>query len=386
MNKQMINLDANASHSPLPEVLQAVRGWDGSSLNPSSVHAYGQRSRAIVEQARDSLAALLGLKRHETIVFTSGATEANNAALWQVVLRDGPGLAMATTAIEHPSVLETANQLAHFGVETTVISPQALETDQWQECLSDQTALFSVMLANNETGQILPVPGIVRKARSRSPNSLVHCDAVQAIGKVEVSFEDLDADFMTVSGHKIGALPGIGALITREERLLKPFLRGGAQESGFRAGTENVLGILSLGIAAQVMDASLDDRRLKMEAYRQCLWEGLHKAVDGIELNWDGPSRLPNTLNVHIPGVIADDLVIALDLDGVAVSSGPACSAGKPEPSHVLLALGVAPERVRESVRISLEASYPEGAIEKAAACIVSCIHRLRVVNRGKRT
>lgn len=388
-----MNLDANASYSLLPELrleLFSAKGGKEAlegTLNPSSVHRGGQRSRALVEEARAQIGQLIGLSRQEHLVFTSGATEANNTALfapfWNRVKSNKlpEEQAIISTRLEHPSVLAPLRRLAALGFKSILIAPDSsgrISPDSFFENERVSPALVSVMLANNETGQILPVPEIASAVRSRFPGALLHCDAAQALGKFPFKFSDLGVDLLTLSGHKIGALMGVGALVIGAGVASQPLLYGGAQEMGQRAGTENLVGIVSFGLAAGVWRTKSAELVQGLSSNRNLVRRYLQDNLPEVIFNFESGPKLPNTLSVRFPGVSADDLVVALDLEGVCIASGPACAAGKPEPSHVLLTLGLDPAQVSETIRISLEAYYDAGALEQALAALVKCVKRMR--------
>lgn len=384
-----INFDANAGLGLLPPVREGLKNLfnsgPGLGLNPSSLHFDGQRARALIEEARRDISGALGLSSQDKLVFTSGATEANNSAIYSVLFDSNSASAGARpeficSAIEHPCVLEAYARLELLGYKVAKILPDRgsseISVDSVLSQLSGKTRIVSVMLANNETGQILPVKEITRAIRAQNQNILVHCDAAQAIGKIPFSFSDLGADIVTISGHKIGGLCGAGALILRAGVDIPPLLVGGPQEQRRRAGTENVLGIAAFGLAARELAATLSayakhaPARLKM--IRECIKSIIaesHEALPNVLC-------LPNTVCMRIPGVKADDLVVALDLEGVSISSGAACSSGKPQASHVLLAQGFSPSEAKETIRISLPPSQSEEDFDGGVKAIERCLRR----------
>lgn len=364
-----VNFDANASHSALPEVGELVRAWGAEMANPSAPHKLGQRARMMVEDARASLLELLGLGDGYEVIFTSGATEANNLA----VANSGSGTIL-TSAVEHPSILEAVGQTG-----------RGILIDPFGWSLPEREVSFvSFMLANNETGSLLPVRDVFAAARQRWPNALTHCDAVQAVGKWAGSFSELEADALTVSGHKFGALSGSGALVVRRGVEILPQILGGAQEGRRRAGTENVIGITSIGVAARAIRRTLAARVAAMERSRTRVIDQLSAELPDAIFHSFSPEVLPNTMSVRFPGVRADDLVVACDLEGVCISSGAACSAGKQLPSHVLMALGLSEAETRETVRISLEGEYQAGELERGCEAIVRAVRRMReTMDRG---
>jgi len=382
--KSLLNLDANASYGTLSGLQEQV--WQKmGTLNPSSVHSGGQRARALIEEARDAVKELLCAGEEDRIIFTSGATEANNTAVmlpfWEYHER-GQRVRpeFLSTSIEHPSVLEPLARLSALGFPVNLIEPRQEKffPDDFLEKLSDATKLVSIMLANNETGQILPVSELSAAIKNARGDILLHSDAVQMIGKVPLSFADLGIDILTISGHKIGAFTGTGALIVKKKMENYPLIKGGPQESRWRAGTENVPGIVSLGIAAAMLKNQEKARWHKMQSLRDELLNQLRAGVPDLVVNLSGQERLPNTLSLRIPEVKADDLVVALDLENILISSGSACSSGKPEPSHVLLASGLEENEARETIRISLRADHSLTQIQHAAEKLLSCIAKMR--------
>ena len=384
-----IYLDANATTPVLPEVVAAMQPfWTERFGNPSSAHAAGQRTRAAVERARGAVAALLGCTARE-IVFTSGGTEGDNLALTGVLqpfLDRREPAHLITTAIEHHAVLNAAESLERRGVEVTflrpdrsgVIAPSALEA-----ALRPHTRLVSVMLANNETGAIQPVGKLARIAKAHG--ALVHTDAVQAAGKlpIDLAGEFKNVDLLTISGHKMYAPQGTGALFVRKGVALAPLFHGGPHERQRRAGTENVPGIAGLGCAAELARAWLVSAGpLQMSGLRDQLECGLLAAIPGSAVNAAEAARMGNTTSLRINGIDAERLLIALDLQGVAASFGAACQSGATEPSHVLLAMGLSPAEARSSLRFSLSRLTTETEIDRALAIVIAAVQRMRSVTK----
>jgi cysteine desulfurase len=379
----IFDLDANATYAP-SERLQRVILDSWSKLgNPSSIHQSGQRARAALEEARDAVNSLVGATRraHQTI-FTSGATEANNTVVRAQASRPGP---LVSSEIEHPCVLGPLKTLRRLGRAVVLVKPNAsgqIDPLALTEHLTQDTALVSVMAANNETGVLNDIAQISSIVRSKAPHAIVHTDAAQMCGKLPVSFDQLGVDCMTISGHKFGALTGIGALIVRHSVHLEPLIEGGAQESKLRGGTENVIGIISLGHAAAEAHGELSARTDSMQRVRDRFETELLKSVAGVEVNGSSVPRLPNTSNIFVSGVRADDLLVALDLEGVTISGGAACSSGKPEPSHVLTAMAQTDERARSTVRVSFRADQPVDAASQIVSIFTRVIERIRSTNR----
>ncbi len=348
-----VYLDWNATTPLRPEAREAMAAaWDLCG-NPSSVHAEGRQARRLVEEARAAVAGAVGaLPRN--VVFTSGGTEANALALTPG-LRRGSGLPverLLVSAIEHASVLAGGRFPAEAISMIGVTSAGLLDLDHLRTKLeAGPPALVSVMLANNETGAVQPVAQVAEIVHAAG--GLLHVDAIQALGKISFDIKALNADLVTVSGHKIGGPKGVGALALAEGvRGLEPLLRGGGQELGHRAGTENVAGIAGFGAAARAAMGTRESDAIRLESLRNRLERGLRETTGAIVFSGDVP-RLPNTTLFTVPGLKAETAVIGFDLEGIAVSSGSACSSGKVQPSHVLKAMGFGPEIAEGAVRLS---------------------------------
>ena len=378
-----IYLDHNASTPLDPRVLEAMLPvlQDGFG-NPSSLHWFGQRARAAVDMAREEVAALVGASPAE-IVFTGSGTEADNTALRGVAAAARePRRKLLYTTIEHHAVMNTAKALAEEGVPVEAVRTNAdglVDLEDLRARLDDRTALVAVMLANNETGVVQPVAEVVRAARDRG--ALVHCDAVQAVGKIPVDVRGLDVDTLALSAHKIYGPKGVGALYVKRGTRLKALVRGGSQERNRRAGTENVAGIVGLGRAAALAREEMAAESPRLSALRDRL-EARLLAIPGALRNGEGP-RVPNTANVSFSAVEAESLVMALDMAGVAVSTGAACAAGAVEPSHVLRAIGLSLERVQASLRFSLGRGTTEEQVDRAAALIAEAVEKQRKLTRS---
>ncbi|HEY2944812.1 MAG TPA: aminotransferase class V-fold PLP-dependent enzyme [Vicinamibacteria bacterium] len=350
--------------------------------NPSSLHWFGQQARAAVDTAREQVAALVGASPGE-IVFTGSGTEADNAAL-----RGAAGAAreprrkVVYSAIEHHAVMNTAKALAEEGFPVESARARAdgrVDLDDLRARVDDRTAVVAVMLANNETGVVEPVDEVVRIARERG--ALVHCDAVQAAGKIPVDVRALDVDTLALSAHKIYGPKGVGALYVKRGTRLKALVRGGSQERNRRAGTENVPGIVGLGRAAELAREDMGPESSRLSGLRDRL-EARLLAIPGAQRNGEAP-RVPNTANLSFAGVEAESLVMALDLAGVAVSTGAACAAGAVEPSHVLRAMGLPLERVQASLRFSLGRGTTEEHVDRAAKLIAEAVDKQRKTSRA---
>ena len=358
MASERTYFDWNATAPLRPEARAAMLAALDASGNASSVHGEGRTARQRVEAARRRVAALVGGAKVNQVTFVSGATEANALALQ-------PGIAdrLFVSAVEHPSVL-AGGRFAQEQVEILPVDGNGIvDLDALAGALvMAERPLVSVMLANNETGVIQPIAEIA--AIVHAANGLLHVDAVQAAGRIPVDMRALGADLMSLSSHKIGGPQGAGALIVDSDQNLKPLIRGGGQERGLRAGTENVAAIAGFGAAAEAALAGLDAEAGRMAALRERLEGGLRAATPDAIIFAHGVGRLPNTTLVAVPGVKAETALIAFDLNGFALSSGAACSSGKVAASHVLAAMGVEPALARGAIRISLGPTTTETEVE----------------------
>jgi len=374
---QRIYMDANATTPLLPEVLDAMRPWFSESFgNASSIHQHGQRARAAVEQARSSVARLLNCLESE-IVFTSGGTESDNMALFGLVQ---PGDHLITSSIEHHAVLHAAERLRDRGAEVTFLpvdSHGAVDAGEVRRALRPNTRLISVMMANNETGVMQPVEEIGRIAEEA--DVWFHTDAVQAAGKMPIDVKAIGCDLLSISGHKMHAPQGTGILFVHRGARIEPLFFGGTHERQRRAGTENVPGIVGLGRAAELaFDALRNGALERVAALRDRLERGIVERVGACGINGAGAARGPNTTNIYFDHLEGEALVIALDLKGLAVSGGSACMSGAAEPSYVLEAAGLSPQRARASLRFSLTKLNTEAEIDAALEMVPAAVNRLR--------
>ena len=343
-----IYLAHNATTPPLPEVIAAVFDTMGLiGANPSSIHTNGRAARIIVDNARDSVAALVGAEPEE-VVFTSGGSESNNTGIMCTGSRR-----ILVSPTEHAAVLKTVLTRSPNSVLIPVDHNGLVDLEELEAILSNdhEPALVCVMAANNETGVLQPMAEISELAHRHG--AFVHCDAVQAVGKIPVDIKAWGVDYLALSGHKMGGPQGVGALVRRGNAPLSSFITGGGQEHGIRAGTENVAAISGLGIAAQMTAGSLDENSATLMAYRDALEIGIKALSPATKIFCEDAPRLPNTSNFSLPGVSSDKQIMALDLAGVFVSAGAACSAGKVDPSHVLESMDVDPELSTTALRIS---------------------------------
>jgi cysteine desulfurase len=344
--------------------------------NASSIHHHGQETKAAVERARESVADLLGCRASE-IVFTSGGTEADNLAIFGLA---GEGDHVITSTIEHHAVLNACKHLESAGCEITYapVNGQGLvDPDDVRRALRPNTKLISIMMANNETGVLQPVQEIGKVAAEA--DIYFHTDAVQAAGKVATDVKKIGCDLLSISGHKMHAPQGIGALYVRKGTLLQPMLYGGSHERSRRAGTENVPGIVGLGRAAEIANAGLKRGDVaEIGGMRDRLQQTILSAVEASGVNGEGAPRVPNTANIYFDYIEGEAMVIALDLKGLAVSTGAACSSGAIEPSHVLTAMGLRPDRARASIRFSLGKQNTPADVDFALALVPETVARLR--------
>jgi cysteine desulfurase len=375
-----VYLDNNATTPVLPEVFEAMRPYFAERFgNASSIHHHGQDTRAAVENARESVAALLGCNAAE-IIFTSGGTEADNLA---IVGLTKPGNHIITSSIEHHAVLHAVKHLEECGCEVTALPVDGkglVDPDDVRRALRPNTKLISIMMANNETGVLQPVDEIGKIAAEAGV--FFHTDAVQAAAKVAIDVRRIGCQALSISGHKIHAPQGVGALYVKKGTPIRPLFHGGRHERSRRAGTENVPGIVGLGKAAELAKEALDrgDGK-KMAALRNRLQEGILVQVDESGLNGEGAPRVPNTTNIHFDHIEGESLVIALDLKGLAVSTGAACSSGAIEPSHVLVAMGLRADQARASIRFSLGKQTTDADIDFALALVPETVARLREIS-----
>jgi cysteine desulfurase len=372
-----VYLDNNATTPVLPEVLDAMHPYFGEHFgNASSIHQPGQETRAAIERARESVAALLVCRASE-IVFTGGGTEADNLALFGLAQ---PGDHIITSTIEHHAVLNACKHLQAEGYQVTYVPVDGrcqVDPDDVRRALRSNTKLITVMMANNETGVLQPSREIGRIAAEA--DVYFHTDGVQAAGKVAIDVEQIGCDLLSISGHKMHAPQGVGALYVGKGTRLKPMFYGGRHERSRRAGTENVPGIVGLGKAAELANEALHRGEAeKMSAMRDRLENQILSNMESIAINGAGAPRVPNTTSLCFRYIDGEALTIALDLKGLAVSTGAACSSGALEPSHVLTAMGLSPEHARASVRLSLGKQNTANDVDFAFDLIPRTVARLR--------
>ena len=352
--------------------------------NASSVHYFGQQAKAAMDTARSSLAALLAVDPSE-IVFTGGGTESDNFAIRGAAeaLEPGKRRHLIASAIEHEAVLNTLKALARRGWKTTLIPVDQsgiLSLDHLKEAITDDTALVSVMHANNEIGTIQPVAELAAIAHGKG--ALFHTDAVQSVGKIPVDARALGVDLLSLSAHKFNGPKGTGALWIKRGTRLQTIQTGGKHERGRRAGTENVPAIVGMGVAALLASGKMAAEALRVSALRDRLEDGIVQGVPGTAINGARASRVPNTTNISFDRVEAESLLIALDLEGIAVSTGSACSSGTLEPSHVLRAMGFPPHRTQNSLRFSLGMFSTDEEVDRVVEILPRLVEKLRGLTR----
>jgi cysteine desulfurase len=378
-----IYLDHAATTPVDPRVAEAMAAvYQDSPGNPSSIHAEGRASRALVDQARERVAAAIGARPAE-IVFTSGGTEADNLALRGTVsaLRE-KGDHVVTTAIEHHAVIDTCHELEREGVRVTVLPVDRhgmVDPDDVRRAITDRTVLVTVMHANNEIGTIEPVAAIGAICRERGV--LFHSDAVQSVGALEVDARTLPVDLLSLNAHKFYGPKGVGALYVRDGAPFRRIQTGGGQERDRRAGTENVAGAVGMGLALELAVRARAEESPRLAALRDRLTAGIAERIEDVVLNGHPTQRLPNNVSVCIRGVQGESLIIALDLAGVAASSGAACTTGSLEPSHVLLAIGLSREVAQGSLRLTLGRSTTEADVSFVLEELPRVVSRLRAVS-----
>ncbi len=374
-----IYFDNNATTKVAPEVTEAMLPFFRDLWgNPSSMHSFGGQVARHMEEAREKVAALLGAHPSE-ILFTSCGTESDNAAFWSALQTQPEKRHLVTTVVEHPAIIQTAAFWERNGCRVTrlgVDEKGRLDMDEYAEALTPDTALVSVMTANNETGNIYPVQKMAEMAKEKG--ILFHTDAVQAAGKIEIDLEKLPADMLSISGHKLHAPKGIGILYLRRGMIFRPFVRGGHQEGGRRAGTENIPYIVGLGVACDLARAHLQEEQTRVAALRDRLEEGITSRVPDTRVNGDPENRLPGTTNIAFRNIEGEAVLLMLDRLGICASSGSACTSGSLEPSHVLHAMNVPFRYAHSSTRFSLCRYNTQEEVDYAVEHIPAVIRKLR--------
>jgi cysteine desulfurase len=383
MTRAPVYLDHAATTPVRPEVLEAMLPYLTNQAfgNPSSSHRYGRAARAGIEQARREVAQAIGAEPNQ-VVFTSGGTEADNLGIIGAALaarERGSEVCAVVTAIEHKAVLAAAHAVCHLGGREVVLPVDRhgrVDLDALDQALAGHPAVVSIMWVNNEVGVVQPVAEIA--GRCQAAGVAFHTDAVQAFGKMPVSVSDLSCTLLTLSGHKIGAPKGIGALIVRERKAVEAIIHGGGQQYGIRPGTENVAGAVGLGRAALLAAGEQAEEAPRLRALRNQLAERLRAAVGDLVVNGDGADGAPHVLNLSIRGTDSEALLMHLDLAGIAASSGSACSTGAVEPSHVLTAMGVPREIALGAIRFSFGHESTAADVDRVVEVMPGVVAKVR--------
>ncbi len=379
---RVVYMDNNATTAVDPEVLEAMLPFFEESYgNPSSVHTFGGRVSSSIERSRASVAALLGADPSE-IVFTSCGTESDSAAIYSSLFLCPQRRKVVISKVEHPAVHNVGKELVRRGYkveEVPVDTRGRIDLERVEEAVNEQTALVSVMWANNETGNIYPVDKI--GAIAKRFGALFHTDAVQAVGKIDTDVRDMPVDMLSISGHKLHAPKGVGALFIRKGTRFRPFLTGGHQERNRRAGTENVAGIVALGKAAELAVRNMDVENTRVKAMRDRLEKAIVSTIPVTRINGDPESRLPNTANISFEFIEGEAILLLLDRLGICASSGSACTTGSLEPSHVLRAMGVPYTAAHGAIRFSLSRFNTDDEVDYVVEHLPPIISRLREIS-----
>jgi cysteine desulfurase len=383
MAQSPVYLDHAATTPVRPEVLEAMLPYLTHQVfgNPSSAHRFGRAARAGLEQARREVAQAVGAEPNQ-VIFTSGGTEADNLGIVGAALaaRDrGSAMCAVVSAIEHKAILAAAHAVCHRGGREVILAVDSggiVDLGALEQALADCPAVVSIMWVNNEVGIVQPVQEIA--ARCRAAKAIFHTDAVQAFGKLPVSMHDLPCALLTLSGHKIGAPKGIGALVVRDRKAIEAIIHGGGQQYGIRPGTENVAGAVALGRAASLAAEEQAEESARLRRLRDDLADRLKALVTDVVVNGETSERAPHILNLSVAGADSEALLMHLDLAGVAASSGSACSTGAVEPSHVLVAMGVPRDLALGAIRFSLGRESTPGDVERVAAVMPGVVAKVR--------
>jgi cysteine desulfurase len=379
--------DNNSTTRLAPEVMDAMLPFLRESWgNPSSIYGFGKQLNKPLEIAREKVAALINAEPRE-IIFTSGGTESNNSALHSALVTHPQKRHLVTTAVEHSATIKFCAHLKKMGFDITLLpvdSEGSLDLGLLEKSIRPDTAIVSVMWANNETGVLFPIAKIA--AICRNKQVLLHTDAVQAPGKLKINVADLSVDFLSLSAHKLHGPKGVGALYVKRGVKYQPYIIGGGQEQGRRGGTENVAGIVGFGRASELVLAHLKDENTHVRALRDKLENGILNTIQGVVRNGAPDKRLPNTSNLSFEGIEAEGILLLLDELGICASSGSACTSGSLDPSHVLLAMGYSPARARGSVRFSLDIYSTEAGVDFLLKHLPPIISKLRSHSYSSKT
>lgn len=376
-----VYLDNNATTRTDPEVVAAMLPYFSEHFgNASSAHLFGEQVGEAVRAARRQLQALLSTAHDHEIIFTSGGTESDNAAILSALEAQEGRDEIVTSSVEHPAILTLVAHLEKTrGVKVHLIGVDAngrLDIEAYQAALSPRTAIASVMWANNETGTIFPVETLAKMAHA--VGALFHTDAVQAVGKIPIDLKSTEIDMLSLSGHKLHGPKGIGALYVRKGVKFRPLIRGGHQERGRRGGTENVPAVIGLGKAAELALAAMQEEQTRVRAMRDRLEQGIQQKVDRCFVSGDGDNRLPNTCNIAFEYIDGEAILTNMNRAGIAASSGSACTSGSTEPSHVLKAMKLPVSRLHGAVRLSLSRENTDEDIDRVLEVLPEIIEKLR--------
>ena len=380
--QKTIYFDNNATTAVAPEVFEAMKPFLTTLYgNPSSIHSFGGQVMSYVDKAREQVAGLLGAKSTE-IIFTACGTEADNAALWSAVTTQPKRTKLVISQVEHPAILNTAKELERRGTTVSILPVDEhgrLDMGRAMEEIDENTALVSVMWANNEIGNVFPIRELAEMAHSKG--ALFHTDAVQAVGKVPINLAKDEIDFLSLSGHKLHAPKGVGALYVRRGTRFHPFVTGGHQESGRRAGTENVASIVGLGTAAELAKANMEKENTFVRNLRDTLEQGVLASIPKVRVNGDVANRLPNTTNISFEYIEGESILMLLDQFGICASSGSACTTGSLEPSHVLRAMGLPYTAAHGAIRFSFSRYNTMEEVQFTLEKLPPIISRLREIS-----
>jgi len=382
-----IYLDHAATTPVLPEVLEAMLPFYGPRFgNPSSMHRWGREARTALDEARERVAKCLGASPDE-ICFTSGGTESDNLAIlgaWRA-LKDHGRNAVVTTPIEHKAVLESVHQAGREGAEErfcAMTTDGVVDTSSFGDLIGKDTAIATIMWVNNEIGTVQPIQQLAETSKARG--ALFHTDAIQAFGKIAIDARTTPFDVLSVSGHKIGAPKGIGAMFVRRGTVIEPLLHGGSQDRGRRPGTENVASAVGLAVAAELAIGHREAECDRLERLRNRLEEAILAKVPDAMIHGRGAAhRAPHIVNVSVPGVDSESMLMALDLRGIGCSAGSACQSGSISPSHVLSAIGVEPELASSAIRMSVGSLTTDACIDRVADVFPALVNKARGVARA---
>ncbi len=380
----MIYFDNNATTQVDPDVLQLMLPYLQNQYgNPSSAYSFGKYAAKAVDTARQQVAALLRCEPSE-VIFTSCGTESDNSAIQSALLLDPDRKHLVTSKVEHSAIINHAEALARRGYEVTWLDVDAnglIDLDVLEQAIREDTAIVSLMWANNETGTLFPIEAASEICRSKG--TLFHTDAVQAVGKIDIDLQHLPVNFLSLSGHKLHAPKGVAALYVNRRTRFNPYLIGGGQEKKRRGGTENTASIVALGKAAELALSALPEENSRVKALRDRFEQGLLEMVPSVHVNGHRVQRLPNTSSLAIEGIDSEGMLMLLDQRGICCSAGSACTAGSLEPSHVLKAMGYSNERARGSLRFSFSRFNSESEVTQALQIIPAAVEKLRSMHRG---